>query len=109
MPKTPDWTETLARMVETMSSHPDWRKCMGTPLGNDLPVRAAKVAHELMHEMMSDEPGLRRVIRLQDDYLKLMGAWMQRHGVLEKFIKEYPHAQDVLTEKNLVSGVDESG
>ena len=38
-----DWTEVLKVMTKTMEEHPFWPKVQGTPLENDLPVRASKV------------------------------------------------------------------
>lgn len=43
-----DWTEVLRVMTKAMQSHPDWRRVVGTPLENDLPVRAAEVFFEIV-------------------------------------------------------------
>ena len=50
-----DWTEVLKIMTEAMQSHPWWkRRVEGTPLENDLPVRAAKAFFEMVEgETMS--------------------------------------------------------
>jgi hypothetical protein len=42
--------EVLRLMRETMESHSFWRKAVGTPLENDLPVRAANIARALLQE-----------------------------------------------------------
>ncbi len=48
-----DFTAMLKAMTETMREHPFWdRLVVGTPLENDLPVRAAIVALE--HRKHSD-------------------------------------------------------
>lgn len=44
----PQFHEVLKLMRETMESHPFWRKVVGTPAVNDLPVRAAAVACDLL-------------------------------------------------------------
>lgn len=44
----PQFHEVLKLMRETMESHPFWRKVVGTPAVNDLPVRAAVVAMDLL-------------------------------------------------------------
>lgn len=40
----PTFHDALKKMRETMEAHPFWRKAVGTPLENDMPVRAAEVA-----------------------------------------------------------------
>ena len=39
-----DFTAALAAMRAAMHAHPFWRRAEGTPLENDLPVIAAKLA-----------------------------------------------------------------
>ena len=43
-----DWTEVLKVMTERMQAHPDWKRVEGTPLENDLPVRAAKAFFDIV-------------------------------------------------------------
>ena len=45
-----DWTEVLKVMTEAMESHPFWKRLEGTPLENDLPVRAAKAFFNIVVE-----------------------------------------------------------
>ena len=53
------YAEVLKAMTEEMRAHPWWRKQVeGTPLENDLPVRAANVAARLftvMYTLGGDE------------------------------------------------------
>jgi hypothetical protein len=44
-----DWTEVLKVMTERMESHPWWKRIEGTPLANDLPVRATKAFFEIVN------------------------------------------------------------
>ena len=45
MHKEKDWTVTLSQMSEAMAKHDWWEaRIAGTPLENDLPVIAAKIA-----------------------------------------------------------------
>jgi hypothetical protein len=54
--KRPDWNETLERMVVELSSHPWWdRMVKGTPLENDIPVRAAMVAQKMLIDLEEKE------------------------------------------------------
>ena len=43
-----DWTEVLQLMTKTMQEHSWWHKVQGTPLENDLPVRAAEMFFEIV-------------------------------------------------------------
>jgi hypothetical protein len=43
-----EWTEVLRVMTERMRAHPDWDRVVGTPLENDLPVRAAEAFFHLV-------------------------------------------------------------
>jgi len=45
-----DWTEVLKVMTEAMESHPFWKRLEGTPLENDLPVRAAKAFFNIVKD-----------------------------------------------------------
>lgn len=52
-----DWTEVLKVMTEAMQSHPNWqRRIKGTPLENDLPVRAAKAFFEMVGQYEMTQP-----------------------------------------------------
>lgn len=47
-PKAPDFPAMLMAITDTMAAHPWWRSVEGTPLANDLPVRAAVAAMRLV-------------------------------------------------------------
>ena len=50
----PDFTEVLKRMKHIMQAHPWWKKRIdGTPLANDLPVRAAVECCEIIRELQN--------------------------------------------------------
>jgi hypothetical protein len=52
----PAFHEALAKMREVMEAHPFWHKARGTPLENDLPVRAAEVALGMMEAALHPTP-----------------------------------------------------
>lgn len=53
MKETDEFTDMLKAMTDAMREHPFWDRCVaGTPLENDLPVRATIVALE--HRKHSD-------------------------------------------------------
>ena len=49
-PKSPDFTTMLKAITSAMETHPWWHRVDGTPLANDLPVRAAVAAMKLLKQ-----------------------------------------------------------
>ena len=47
-PKSPDFTTMLKAITSAMETHPWWHRIEGTPLANDLPVRAAVAAMKML-------------------------------------------------------------
>lgn len=89
----PQFHEVLKLMRETMESHPFWRKVDGTPAANDLPVRAAVVAMELLitHDTLSRGAIEKIVANYQISVgLDDESAWEDAHGIAEALTAATP-------------------
>jgi hypothetical protein len=70
------FTDALPKMRAAMESHPFWRKAVGTPLENDLPVRAAEVATGMLRDAALSTPP--SVVELLETLRDVSGA-LEKH------------------------------
>jgi hypothetical protein len=70
-PASDNFVTMLAKMDTALSAHPWWkRRCDGTPLANDLPVRAAEVAMTALSAALAERDA--EIERLRKAFLEVI-------------------------------------